>query len=329
MTTPIVICDDSGLARKQMARALPEEWLVDISYAENGDMALDHIRQGRGKVVFLDLNMPVRDGYQTLQVIQDENLPCMVIVVSGDVQPEAMQRVKKLGALEFIKKPVDSELLRTIINNYGLMMHDTGAPQTKPEPEVGLMDCYQEIMNVAMGRAGDLLARLLGAFIELPIPRVNHLAVNELAMALQFTSEEEVSAVCQGFIGFGVAGEALLIFPDASFPDIARLMKYKGDIDERVEIELLIDVSSVLIGACLNGLSEQLDIGFSQNYPVVLGQHTQVSDLVKAGAKRWRETLAIEITYRIENFNINCDLLLLFSEDSIERLNELVAYFAE
>ncbi len=36
MSTPILICDDSGFARRQMARSLPDGWDVDISFAENG-----------------------------------------------------------------------------------------------------------------------------------------------------------------------------------------------------------------------------------------------------------------------------------------------------
>ncbi len=42
MALPIVIADDSLLARKVLTRALPEDWDVDISYATNGHEALEH-----------------------------------------------------------------------------------------------------------------------------------------------------------------------------------------------------------------------------------------------------------------------------------------------
>ena len=67
-------------------------------------------------------------------------------------------------------------------------------PKVESEPEVDepeitlsadMRDCYQEIANVAMGRAGDLLARLLNVFVELPIPNVNFIEVSELRMALK------------------------------------------------------------------------------------------------------------------------------------------------
>ena len=191
-------------------------------------------------------------------------------------------------------------------------------------------DCYQEISNVAMGQAADLLARLLGVKVILPIPVVNLIEVNELRMALSgIENSETVSGVCQGFIGNGISGEALLIFNDTSFNDISDLLKYGGEADKSLELELLMDVANILIGACLRGVGEQLDVGFSQGHPVVLGQHVNLNDLVAANNYRWTKTLAIEINYKIEGYNINCDLLLLFAEDAIEVLNRKVNYLLE
>ena len=124
MSIPILICDDSSLARKQMARALPEDWSVDISFAENGELALEAIRAGKGSVVFLDLTMPVLDGYGVLEVIKAEDLHAMVIVVSGDIQPEAQKRVKALGAIDFIKKPTDKNKISHVLTKFGLLSHE-------------------------------------------------------------------------------------------------------------------------------------------------------------------------------------------------------------
>lgn len=191
-------------------------------------------------------------------------------------------------------------------------------------------DCYQEISNVAMGQAADLLARLLHVHVILPIPVVNLLEVNELRMALSgIESSNSVSGVCQGFIGNGISGEALLIFNDASFNDISKLLQYGGELDTSLELELLMDTANILIGACLRGIAEQLDVVFSQGHPIVLGQHVNLNDLVQANNYRWSKTLAIEINYKIEGFDINCDLLLLFAEDSIDSLNEKVNFLLE
>ncbi|MFT5719031.1 MAG: chemotaxis protein CheY-P-specific phosphatase CheC [Oleiphilaceae bacterium] len=340
MTIPVLICDDSSVARKQMARTLPDDWDIEISFAKHGEEALAAIKEGLGDILFLDLNMPVMDGYQTLENIVKQDLPTMVIVVSGDIQPEAHKRVKELGAIEFIKKPTSKEALAELLEKFGLYRPSENVPTDAPpavkaivKGEIGKIeyrDCIQEIANVAMGQAADLLARLLNVFVKLPIPNVNILEVSELEMALSETEGSTTySAVCQGFIGSGICGEALLIFSDSSFEDIAKLLKYKGELNRMVELELLMEVASILVGACTNGIAQQLDTNFSQGHPVVLGQHVQVSNLIKANSKRWKKTLAIEITYEIENYNISCDLLLLFTEDSIDNLNKRLSYLMD
>jgi chemotaxis protein CheY-P-specific phosphatase CheC/ActR/RegA family two-component response regulator len=374
MPTKLLICDDSNMARKQLARSLPEGWDVDVSFANNGIEGIAAIKAGKGDVLLLDLNMPEMDGYQVLEAILEQDLPTLTIVVSGDIQPEAHKRVTGLGALDFIKKPVNKEKLTEVLLSYGVFTKEeqsvilpeeppvvaanvyvkkainpakssvsvapplkvvaveTSAPVSNVEltlsPE--LRDCYQEVANVAMGRAGDLLARLLDVFVKLPIPNVNFIEVSELSMALKAVeASESTSGICQGFISAGISGEALLILNDSSFKDVASLMNYQYDEDEGTELELLMDLANVLIGACLKGISEQLDITFSQGHPVVLGQHRKISELIANNTNKWKKTLAIEISYSIENYPIKCDLLLLFTEKSMQTLNNKLSYLLD
>lgn len=109
------------MARKQVARALPEGWNVTITNASNGIEAIEAIRAGKGEMVFLDLTMPEMDGFGVLETIRDEQLKCVVIVISGDVQPVARERILELGALDFIKKPIDKDKLRQTLVHYGLI----------------------------------------------------------------------------------------------------------------------------------------------------------------------------------------------------------------
>ncbi|MBN3803302.1 response regulator [Paraburkholderia sp. Ac-20336] len=117
---PIVIADDSLLARRVLTKALPPDWDVEVSYAANGREALALYRAGKAPVMFLDLTMPDMTGYQVLETLQHEDLNCFVIVVSADVQPLARARVRELGALAFIAKPVTSEALLPVLKEYGL-----------------------------------------------------------------------------------------------------------------------------------------------------------------------------------------------------------------
>lgn len=335
MSKKVLICDDSGIARKQLARVLPAEWDAQVDFAANGQEALDHIQSQQVDVLFLDLNMPVMDGYQTLDALQSVANSPQVIVVSGDIQAKALERVKALGALDFLKKPVAQDVLHNTLDNFGLFNDGPNSQGLRLEgtaaDDFSLGQCLQEVSNVAMGRAASVLADMLNVFVKLPVPKVNILEVSELQMALTYGAMNtgRCSAVTQGFIGAGIAMEALLIFSDSSFPEMAKLLSVTEDIDHNLEVELQMDISSVLVGPFIKALGDQLNIDFSYSHPVVLGQHVKVADLINAKRAHWKRTLAVEIVYEVDNYQISCDLMLLFTEDSLPVLEHLLSYLVE
>ena len=329
MQTRILICDDSAMARKQMARALPQDWNTELVYATNGREALALIRDSQADLLLLDLNMPDMDGYEVLEVVRQEDLPVMTLVVSGDIQPEARKRVLALGAIDFLKKPVSPEQVAEVLEQFGIYQPDVFAPQPATDGasavapfSVGLSDFLQEVSNVAMGQAADLLARLLDTFVQLPVPRITTVYRSELSMVLTASAEQQdtYSAVCQGFTGAGLAGEALLLFSDSSVKDMARLLGYDSGDTEVVEIEVLMDMSSILFGAFLRGVGEQMDIHLGLGQPMVLGRHRRVDHLVEHHNRRQEKLMCVEIPYRLEGYDIRCDLLVFLTEESIHQL---------
>ncbi|MCC2616626.1 response regulator [Aestuariibacter halophilus] len=327
----VLICDDSLVARKQVAKCLPQDWEVAVHFAKHGQEAIQALEDGKGQIMFLDLNMPFMDGYQTLKTIGIKKLQSEVIVISGDIQPEAQERVKKLGAIDFIEKPVSPETLKEVLIKHQLLAPDAPEDVTEePSLDPDIRDVYQEITNIAMGQAGDHLARILGVFVRLPIPNVNLIEVSEMHMMLQdIRDKDTVSGICQGFLGPGVSGEALFMLSDSSFGDVAKILNIEEDVDDQMQLEMLMDAANILIGTCLRGLANQLDLYFSQGHPVVLGQHRNVEELISSNKNRWRRTLAIELSYGLEGYNVQCDLVLLFTEESMNVMNYKLSHLLE
>ncbi len=116
MALPVLICDDSILARKQVRKSIPETFDAEFQTAGNGLEALQILRSQEIGLVFLDLTMPELDGIGVLEAIRAEAIDSFVIVISADIQPEMQKRVMELGALAFIQKPVKTNWL-VCLNN--------------------------------------------------------------------------------------------------------------------------------------------------------------------------------------------------------------------
>lgn len=121
MSSSVLICDDSNMARKQVLRSLPEHLKENVQLATNGLEALDVLRNHDIDVLFLDLTMPELDGVGVLEGIRDENLSCTVFVISADIQPEMQNKVLDLGAKAFLRKPVKVETLLENLEKHGIL----------------------------------------------------------------------------------------------------------------------------------------------------------------------------------------------------------------
>ncbi len=78
----------------------------EVVVAANGKEAVDLVKKHKPKLVILDLILPVMDGFETLQIIKEDNelSSIRVMVVSNLEQPEDIQRARKLGADEYMVK---------------------------------------------------------------------------------------------------------------------------------------------------------------------------------------------------------------------------------
>ena len=201
-------------------RALPADWGVTLHQAADGLEGVEQILMGHRDLIFLDLTMPEMDGYGCSGDPQARRVRSKQIVVSGDIQPEAHERVMALGALDFIKKPASPDTLLALLKRHGLWQSATQVTAIQPQPVASHQaaqssiqftpSCgmsHQELANVAMGQGADLLARLLGASCCSPSPTSTCWRSPSCTWRSSAAAESEtLSAVCQGFIGAGIAG---------------------------------------------------------------------------------------------------------------------------
>ena len=112
-----MITDDTALARKMLAKKL-EDFMVDgdeIIFAANGQEAVDIYKEQKPDICFMDLTMPIMDGFEATKQILEFNSDANVIVVSADMQKLAKEKALNFGAIGFITKPINEEHLKLII----------------------------------------------------------------------------------------------------------------------------------------------------------------------------------------------------------------------
>ena len=112
----ILVCDDSILARKQLKNVLTSLGCTDIVEATNGAIAIDMYKEHRPNLVFLDIVMPEKNGIEATRAIMEfDDKACIVMASSVGTQSN-LKEALKLGARDFIQKPLNTEQIKKVIN---------------------------------------------------------------------------------------------------------------------------------------------------------------------------------------------------------------------
>jgi two-component system nitrogen regulation response regulator NtrX len=128
MNSKIVVIDDESPIRKTLTGVLEDEGF-QVFAAEEGVMGLRMVRENIPDAVLLDIWMPGMDGIEVLERLKEELPQIPVIIMSGHGTIETAVRATKIGAFDFIEKPISLDRLILLINNaiayYRLLTENT------------------------------------------------------------------------------------------------------------------------------------------------------------------------------------------------------------
>lgn len=106
----VLIVEDEVINQKVISSILKADG-YEVEVAPDGIVALMQIAKGKFDVILSDIAMPNFDGYQMLEYIREKNINIPVIFLSGHTSPEDEARGLSLGAADYIRKPIDRNLL--------------------------------------------------------------------------------------------------------------------------------------------------------------------------------------------------------------------------
>jgi CheY-like chemotaxis protein len=106
----VLVVDDEVINQKIISSMLKSDG-YEVQVASDGVIALMQIAKEKFDLVLSDISMPNLDGYQLLEYIKSNKIDIPVIFLSGHTGPEFETKGLKMGAAEYIGKPVNRNLL--------------------------------------------------------------------------------------------------------------------------------------------------------------------------------------------------------------------------
>ena len=127
-----LIVDDEPHAREELRALLEETGAFEVVGAcANAVEALKAIRRERPEVLFLDIQMPVIDGFELLAMVEEAAMPHVVFVTAYD---EYALKAFEEKTLDYLLKPVDRERLGRTVEKLRAALADAGPPAYETPP---------------------------------------------------------------------------------------------------------------------------------------------------------------------------------------------------
>jgi len=112
----VLVVDDEGGIRESLTSILSDEGYL-VASAASAEEALERASAQDFEVILLDVWLPGIDGLEALSRMQSFTRPPSVIMISGHGTIETAVRATKLGAFDFIEKPLSLEKIIVLVRN--------------------------------------------------------------------------------------------------------------------------------------------------------------------------------------------------------------------
>ena len=111
----ILIVEDNEVARRQLQQLLSTDLQLQVDVTGDGQKALQDLTEHNYSIVLTDLRMPRLDGMELIREVQQRRLPVTIIVTTGHGSIDEAVQAIRLGAYDFLTKPIDVDHLRLVV----------------------------------------------------------------------------------------------------------------------------------------------------------------------------------------------------------------------
>src|SRR3954466_6180738 len=116
MKPTVLIVDDEAGVRSALSGVLRDEGYA-VDAVDSGEACLERVARAAYDVIVLDIWLPGLDGLATLERLQERHVEAPVIMISGHGNIESAVRAVKIGAFDFIEKPLSLDKTVAVVGN--------------------------------------------------------------------------------------------------------------------------------------------------------------------------------------------------------------------
>ena len=116
--TRILIVEDNQINRVVLSKLLGRFGAQHISFATNGQEALDRCAEGPFELIFMDARMPVMDGLEATRLLRSRGCKAHIIGISADAMSEDQERAGEAGMNDYLVKPISADALTASIDQW-------------------------------------------------------------------------------------------------------------------------------------------------------------------------------------------------------------------
>lgn len=133
----ILLCEDNVLNQK-LARSVIHGFGFELDIADNGEEGIALLSQNEYDLILMDLQMPVKDGYQTTEYIRNEmNLNIPIIAMTAHSLVGEQERCYKVGMNGYVPKPFKQAMLLKAIKK---VMNEDAESELKRNVDLSFLD---------------------------------------------------------------------------------------------------------------------------------------------------------------------------------------------
>lgn len=119
MSKMIVVDDEDAMEIlfRHMFKEEIKQNIFDLRFYVSAQEALEAMKEFNDiSIVLTDINMPRMDGFEFVEVLNDQDFKSPVLMISAYDDKDRLQRAKDMGVIELIPKPIDFDYLRKRVN---------------------------------------------------------------------------------------------------------------------------------------------------------------------------------------------------------------------